>query len=215
MFINSDTIVSIFYIGVTMAQSILTTREKIRQAAQKLFASQGIDNTSVENIIQEAHTSRKTFYQYFSSKMDVLRSFQELKQGSDFQGFFQTRVPYFFELSTDARKELFFKACFEFLQNAQEMDLIFIQVLQREEYLKLLDIDVQNLYQRNIDFVSNFFAEIGIQHPMKRAQLFLFFFDGILLNKSIFSQYHINFPYHEWLENSWQELMQFFGIKFP
>ena len=196
-----------------MTPSKRNIREEIRSSAKKLFATFGIEKINVEDILKDAQVSRKTFYQYFPSKLAVLSSFTEIRKTSDFQGYFEQNFPLFFRLTPQAKKEFFFEGCFEALQNPSELDLIYIQILQREEYLDLLKIDVQNCYKQNFEFMVNLFQEIGIEHSVKRAQLFLFLFDGILLNKSIFTHYKVNYPYQDWLTNAWEELIFFLNIK--
>ncbi|MCQ2554368.1 MAG: TetR/AcrR family transcriptional regulator [Clostridia bacterium] len=44
------------------------TKSRIVSAAWKLFYEQGYDNTTVDDIIEEAHVSKGSFYHYFVSK---------------------------------------------------------------------------------------------------------------------------------------------------
>ncbi len=44
------------------------TKKKIVTAAWKLFYRQGYDDTTVDEIIREAGTSKGTFYHYFDGK---------------------------------------------------------------------------------------------------------------------------------------------------
>jgi len=48
------------------------TRRKIINAAWQLFYEQGFSQTSVEEIIQRSHTSKGSFYHYFSGKEALL-----------------------------------------------------------------------------------------------------------------------------------------------
>ena len=50
------------------------TKARIVQAAWKLFYDQGYENTTVEDILAESHTSRGSFYHYFESKDALLSS---------------------------------------------------------------------------------------------------------------------------------------------
>lgn len=54
------------------------TRGKIVSAAWKLFYKQGYENTTVEDIIFEAETSKGTFYHYFDGKDALLGSLSTL-----------------------------------------------------------------------------------------------------------------------------------------
>ena len=67
------------------------TREKIIDAAWKLFYRQGYDDTTVEEIIEESGTSRGSFYHYFQGKDALLstladvfdRKYEELTETLD------------------------------------------------------------------------------------------------------------------------------------
>lgn len=52
-------------------------RQRILDAAYQLFLHQGFDNTKIENIMQDADVSRRTFYAYFPSKQDLLHVFSQ------------------------------------------------------------------------------------------------------------------------------------------
>jgi AcrR family transcriptional regulator len=60
-----------------MATTLSTTggrgaRERIRAAARELFYEQGINATGVERLTERAHVSKRTLYQHFPSKDDVI-----------------------------------------------------------------------------------------------------------------------------------------------
>lgn len=54
------------------------TKGKIVSAAWKLFYEQGYEETTVEEIIEESHTSRGSFYHYFDGKDALLSSLSYL-----------------------------------------------------------------------------------------------------------------------------------------
>lgn len=51
-----------------------SSRETLAEAASELFLEQGYEQTSVADITQRAGVSRSSFFNYFSSKSDVLWS---------------------------------------------------------------------------------------------------------------------------------------------
>ena len=50
-------------------------RERILAAATTLFHHEGIHATGVERLIEHAHVSRRTFYQHFPSKNDLVEEY--------------------------------------------------------------------------------------------------------------------------------------------
>jgi AcrR family transcriptional regulator len=50
-------------------------RERILAAATTLFHHEGIHATGVERLIEHAHVSKRTFYQHFSSKSDLVEEY--------------------------------------------------------------------------------------------------------------------------------------------
>lgn len=53
-------------------QKKLATRAALNRAAAKLFASNGYERTTVDDLCREANVSLRTFFRYFESKDDVL-----------------------------------------------------------------------------------------------------------------------------------------------
>ena len=50
-------------------------RERILTAAATLFHREGIHATGVERLIEHAHVSKRTFYQHFSGKHDLVEEY--------------------------------------------------------------------------------------------------------------------------------------------
>ena len=50
------------------------TRQALRQAAHRLFAEKGFSATTIDDIAEAADVSRRTFFRYYDSKDDLLRT---------------------------------------------------------------------------------------------------------------------------------------------
>ena len=54
-----------------MEMTISKTREKLIEVARQLFASHGVDNTTMNDISQASKKGRRTLYTYFKSKTEI------------------------------------------------------------------------------------------------------------------------------------------------
>lgn len=59
---------------VCLSKNNKNTKGRIVSAAWKLFYEQGYENTTIEEIIDESHTSKGSFYHYFEGKDALLGS---------------------------------------------------------------------------------------------------------------------------------------------
>src|SRR5690349_2475721 len=50
------------------------TRRALRDAAHRLFAEKGFSRTTIDDITEAADVSRRTFFRYYDSKDDLLRT---------------------------------------------------------------------------------------------------------------------------------------------
>jgi AcrR family transcriptional regulator len=53
------------------------TRDRITQAAMALFLEQGFDATTVDEIATDANVSKRSFFDYFPTKEDVVAAWQD------------------------------------------------------------------------------------------------------------------------------------------
>ena len=101
-------------------KSARNTRGRIIEAAWQLFYSQGYDNTTVEDIIQESGTSRGSFYHYFEGKDALLSSLAYLFD-EKYQQLMLTLDP-----ETDSFEQLMFlnRELFSMIENRISLDLL-------------------------------------------------------------------------------------------
>ncbi|MEZ2130840.1 MULTISPECIES: TetR family transcriptional regulator [unclassified Sinorhizobium] len=53
------------------------TRERIEKSAMKLFLERGFDSTTIEDITESADVSKRSFFDYFPSKEEVVFAWQD------------------------------------------------------------------------------------------------------------------------------------------
>lgn len=101
-------------------KSARNTRGRIIEAAWQLFYSQGYENTTVEDIIQESGTSRGSFYHYFEGKDGLLSSLAYL-----FDEKYQ-QLTLIIDPETDSFEQLMFlnRELFSMVENRISLDLL-------------------------------------------------------------------------------------------
>ena len=96
------------------------TRGKIISAAWKLFYEQGYDDTTVDEIIAESHTSKGSFYHYFEGKDALLSSLSYLFD-EKYQELAQTMDP---NLKSFDKLIYLNQELFEMIENSISLDLL-------------------------------------------------------------------------------------------
>ena len=96
------------------------TKGKIISAAWRLFYTQGYDDTTIEEIIEESGTSRGSFYHYFEGKDALLSSLSYLfdEKYSELEGSLE-KVNGSFEKLMYLNRELF-----DYIENNISLDLL-------------------------------------------------------------------------------------------
>ena len=96
------------------------TQAKIVKAAWKLFYTQGYENTTIEEIVDESGTSRGSFYHYFKGKDELLNTLAEL-----FDSKYSELSEMLGDKETACEKLLFLnRELFFMTENSVPMDLI-------------------------------------------------------------------------------------------
>lgn len=71
-------LLKVYVLGEIMAKKNSNIKKKIVSSAWRLFYEQGYDDTTIDDIIEESHTSRGSFYHYFDGKDALLSSLSYL-----------------------------------------------------------------------------------------------------------------------------------------
>lgn len=103
-----------------MAKKTRNTRGRIVAAAWKLFYEQGYEDTTVEEIIEQSHTSKGSFYHYFDGK-DALLSTLSLLFDEKYEELRDTLDP-----DTPAMQQLLYlnAELFGMIENSISMELL-------------------------------------------------------------------------------------------
>ena len=96
------------------------TREKIIDAAWKLFYRQGYDDTTVEEIIEESGTSRGSFYHYFQGKDALLSTLADVFDRK-YEALMETIDP---EMDRFAQLMYLNRELFAMMENSISLDLV-------------------------------------------------------------------------------------------
>lgn len=100
---------------MALSRTKTNQRNNILKTAQALFYDKGINETTVKEIAQEANVDRKTFYNYFSSKEEIVDVIFQLAIEEN---------QLIFDISTDNKTG--------FKQLEEYLDLIFEQFLSKK-----------------------------------------------------------------------------------
>lgn len=114
-------------------------RMQILDAAEELFHSIGVENTSMDQLAQQAQVSKRTVYNHFATK-DVLfqailqRMFDKLSEGSELRFDISTSIDQ--QLRRIAEDEVAMLSSDAFLRVAK---IAIMQVMQRPELAKVMN----------------------------------------------------------------------------
>lgn len=151
-----------------------TSVNKILDASLKLFAEQGYESTSISQIAKKAGISKGLIYNYFDSKLDLLKGMiDRLNEGeTELIG----KV-----IDEDPRKMLrnIFVVFFNEMRDRSEVwKMIATISLQIDKFDFVHEMTVRKL-QGFFDLITDLLTQIGYPNPEKEAKLIGALFDGI------------------------------------
>jgi AcrR family transcriptional regulator len=147
---------------------------KIYDASLELFAKQGFQSTSISQIAKKAGISKGLIYNYFDSKVDLLKEL--MANFSNLEENIMANV-----VDEDPRKFLENLLRVFFLELRERSDLwkmIASLSLQQEMYEFIHDMALEKLNTYYV-LLEQLLGKIGIKNPKGEAKLLAALFDGI------------------------------------
>lgn len=151
-----------------------TSVNKILDASLKLFAEQGYESTSISQIAKKAGISKGLIYNYFDSKLDLLKGMiDRLNEGeTELMG----KV-----IDEDPRKMLknIFVVFFNEMRDRTEVwKMIATISLQIDKFDFVHDMTVRKM-NGYFDLFTDLLTQIGYPNPAQEAKVIGALFDGI------------------------------------
>jgi AcrR family transcriptional regulator len=153
-------------------------RKAIISAALRVFATRGVEMTSMDQIARRARISKGLIYNYFPSKKALLKAVA-VRGMEEFAGTFPANVE---ELTPRQALETFINNTFDLIQQKREFFALYINLFTeplvvpryRSFFLELLEP-----FRR---FLASRLRQAGIPEAEKEAVLLMSLLDGILLH---------------------------------
>lgn len=155
---------------------------KIYDASLELFASKGYEATSISQIAKKAEISKGLIYNYFDSKLDLLKGLMD--SFSTVEAEMMTKV-----VDEDPRKflENIFRVFFlELRERSGIWKMIASLSLQKDMYEFIHDMALEKLIVY-YELLEQLLDQIGIENPKGEAKLLAAMFDGIGMHYIVIS----------------------------
>ncbi|PKL88909.1 MAG: hypothetical protein CVV23_07800 [Ignavibacteriae bacterium HGW-Ignavibacteriae-2] len=160
-----------------LAQVRNQTRNKIIEAAIKLFSQKGFHGTSMSEIAKHAGVAKGLSYNYFKSKLDLLNAIFEMMMERGLQiikDIKKIEDPY-------EQIVILINKSFSYALAYEEFWRLYMRMAFQPEVLPT----TENITEKFSDFIlkqiEKIFRKIGFKNPAAEAQIFSASLDGLLL----------------------------------
>lgn len=153
-------------------------KQKIFDAAMKLFESQGYFKTTVEEITTEAGVSKGLVYNYFSSKAELLAGL--IEDATD--KIEAVAEPLSMAGTLEESLSRFIDSFFDYLQKERAFLRLQLTLLLMPELREIVAEPQQKRAELLLNTVSAWFKKAGVSQSKKKARLLLAMLDGIALH---------------------------------
>jgi AcrR family transcriptional regulator len=151
------------------------SRGKIIDAAMELFARHGYESTSVKMIAGAAGISQGLMYNYFASKLDLLRAIFAGGMGDIQESFTFSRSGG----SPDERIERLIRGSFEIVKRHRHFWRLLHTLRMQPSVMEILMADLGAWTSQILLYLTDCFRERGDARPGARARLLFAVIDGI------------------------------------
>lgn len=161
-------------------------KQKLFDAAMKLFESQGYFATTVQQITVEAGVSKGLVYNYFKSKEELLAGL--IAETTDkMESVAETLDP---SLSIDESLSLFIDNFLHYLQGEKKFLKLQLTLMLMPELKDVVSKPLQQRAELLLKMQTGWFEQANIIEPENKARLFLAMLDGVALHYlSIYEHY--------------------------
>lgn len=153
-------------------------KQKLLDAATRLFAKQGYFSTTVEQITAEAGVSKGLVYNYFASKEELLVGLIEATTVR------MSEVASSIDLgdSVEEALQVFLDAYFDYLKAEGTFLSLQLQLMLTPELRPIVEETQQVRATLLLKQFSGWFRRMGLREPKGKARLFLAMLDGVALH---------------------------------
>ena len=161
-------------------------KQKLFDAAMKLFESQGYFATTVKQITVEANVSKGLVYNYFNSKEELLVAL--IVASTDKMGSVaETLAP---SESIEESLSLFVDNYLNYLKSEKRFLKLQLTLMLMPELKDVVNKPLQQRANLLLQILIDWFKHAHISQPENKARLFLAMLDGVALHYlSIYDQY--------------------------
>ncbi|MGB2958276.1 MAG: TetR/AcrR family transcriptional regulator [Bacteroidota bacterium] len=153
-------------------------RKTIVSAALRVFATRGVDTTSMEQIARRARISKGLIYNYFPSKKALLMAVA-VKGMEELAGTFPSNVE---ELTPRQALETFINNTFDLIEQKREFFALYINLFTEPLVVPRYRSFFLQLIEPFRRFLASKLRQAGIPEAEKEAILLMSLLDGILLH---------------------------------
>jgi AcrR family transcriptional regulator len=153
-------------------------RDKILAAALKLFAENGYETTSIDDVVKRAKVSKGSAYHYFTSKEALLKAV--VVNGLSGLGALMERVEAV--KSPNEKLVTFINVSFEMLDADKKVWKLYFSLLTQTTLPRSVRNVLQPMIAEMLVYMEKLFKDIGAQDAAGESRILAAMLDGVFLH---------------------------------